>query len=44
MSHPTDDEASQALDRFDLKFARDPRIVHFGLSTDGLQPHNTDRQ
>jgi hypothetical protein len=33
-------EASEALDRFDLEFARDPRSVHLGLSTDGFQPHS----
>jgi hypothetical protein len=42
MSHPTDGEAWQALDRFDPEFARDPRSVRLGLSMDGFQPHNTD--
>jgi hypothetical protein len=36
MSHPSDGEAWQALDRFDLEFARDPRSVRFGLSMDGF--------
>jgi hypothetical protein len=40
MSHPTDTEAWEALDRFNLEFARDPRSVRLGLSTDGFQPHN----
>jgi hypothetical protein len=40
MSHPTDSEASEALDRFDLEFARDPRSVRLGLLMDGFQPHN----
>jgi hypothetical protein len=42
MSYPTDDEVWQDLDRFDPEFSRDPRSVHFGLSTDGFQPYNTD--
>jgi hypothetical protein len=42
MSHPVDAEAWQALDRFDLKFARDPRSVRLGLSVDGFQPYNSD--
>jgi hypothetical protein len=42
MSHPTDREAWQTLDRFDPEFARDPRSVRLGLSTDGFQPHSTD--
>jgi hypothetical protein len=42
MSHPTDSESWQTLDRFDPKFARDPRSVRLGLSTDGFQPHSTD--
>jgi hypothetical protein len=33
-------EAWEALDRFDPKFARDPRSVHLDLSTDGFQPHS----
>jgi hypothetical protein len=40
MSHPNDSEAWEALDRFDLEFARDPRSVRLGLSTDGFQPHS----
>jgi hypothetical protein len=41
-SHPADSEAWQTLDRFDPEFARDPRSVRLGLSTDGFQPHNND--
>jgi hypothetical protein len=40
MSHPADSEAWEALDRFDLEFARDLRSVCLGLSTDGFQPHS----
>jgi hypothetical protein len=40
MSHPADTEAWEALDCFDPKFARDPRSVRLGLSTDGFQPHS----
>jgi hypothetical protein len=40
--HPTNSEAWQALDRFDPKFARDPRSIRLGLSMDGFQPHRTD--
>jgi hypothetical protein len=40
MSHPIDTEAWEALDCFDLEFARDPRSVRLGLSTDGFQPHS----
>jgi hypothetical protein len=42
MSHPADSEAWQTLDHFDHEFARDPRSVHLGLSTDGFQPHSTN--
>jgi hypothetical protein len=42
MSHPTDGEALQALDRFDIEFARDPRSVRLGLSTDDFEPYSTD--
>jgi hypothetical protein len=42
MSHPADAEAWHALNRFDLEFARDPRSVHLGLSTDGFQPYSSD--
>jgi hypothetical protein len=42
MSHPTDGEVCQALDRFDLEFVRDPRSVDLVLSTDDFQPHDTD--
>jgi hypothetical protein len=41
MSHPADAKALQALDRFDLEFASDPRSVYLGLSIDGFQPHNS---
>jgi hypothetical protein len=40
MSHPADTEAWEALDRFDPEFARDPRSVRLGLSTDDFQPHS----
>jgi hypothetical protein len=40
MSHPADSEAWEALNRFDPKFATDPRNVHLSLSTDGFQPHS----
>jgi hypothetical protein len=40
ISHPTDTEAWEALDRFDLEFVRDPRSVRLGLSTDGFHPHS----
>jgi hypothetical protein len=36
MPHHADSEAWQTLDRFDPKFARDPRSVCLGLSTDGF--------
>jgi hypothetical protein len=36
MLHPVDAEAWHALDYFDLEFARDPRSVRLGLSTDGF--------
>jgi hypothetical protein len=36
MSHPTDGEAWQTLDCFDPEFARDPKSIHLGLSTDGF--------
>jgi hypothetical protein len=42
MSHPADVEAWHALDRFDPKFARDPRSVCLRLSIDGFQPYNSD--
>jgi hypothetical protein len=40
MSHPAGSEGWESLDCFDLEFARDPRSVHLGLSTDGFQPHS----
>jgi hypothetical protein len=43
MSHPTNSEAWEALDRFDLEFARDPKSVCLGLSTDGFQSHSEAR-
>jgi hypothetical protein len=30
------------MEHFDLEFARDPRSVHFGISTDGFHPYSTD--
>jgi hypothetical protein len=42
MSHPTDSEAWQTLDRFDPEFARDKRSVHLDLSTGDFQLHNID--
>jgi hypothetical protein len=42
MSLPADVEAWDALDHFDPEFARDPRSVRLGLSTDGFQPYNSD--
>jgi hypothetical protein len=42
LSHPADGEAWQALDCFDPEFARGPRSVCLGLSTDGFQSYNTD--
>jgi hypothetical protein len=41
MSHPVDAEAWHALDHFDPEFARGPRSVHLGLSTDGFQPYSS---
>jgi hypothetical protein len=40
MSHPTNTEAWEALDRFDPEFARETRSVCLDLSTDGFQPHS----
>jgi hypothetical protein len=40
MSHPADSEAWETLNRFDPEFARDPRSVRLGLSTDGFHPHS----
>jgi hypothetical protein len=40
MLHPVNSEAWEALDHFDLEFARDPKSVRLGLSTDGFQPHS----
>jgi hypothetical protein len=42
MSHPTNGEAWQTLDHFDLEFVRDLRSDRVGLSTDGFQPQSTD--
>jgi hypothetical protein len=36
MSHHADTESWEALDHFDPKFARDPKSVRLGLSTDGF--------
>jgi hypothetical protein len=40
MSYRADTEAWEALDHFDLEFARDPMSVLHGLSTDDFQPHS----
>jgi hypothetical protein len=42
MLHPADGEDWQVLDRFNPKFARDPRSVCLGLSMDDIQPYITD--
>jgi hypothetical protein len=42
MSHHADDEAWHVMDRFDLEFARYPRSVRLGLSTDGFHPYSSD--
>jgi hypothetical protein len=42
MVHPSDGEAWQALDHFDLEFARDPRSVHLGLLMDGFTPYTNN--
>jgi hypothetical protein len=42
MAHPADSEAWEALDYFDLEFARDPWSVRLGLSMDGFQPNSND--
>jgi hypothetical protein len=42
MSHAVNAEAWHALDRFDSEFAKDPRSVRLGLSTDGFQPYYSD--
>jgi hypothetical protein len=42
ISHPTNSEAWQTLDRFDPEFARDLRSVRLGLLMDGFQPHSND--
>jgi hypothetical protein len=42
MLHLPSAEAWQALDHFDLKFARDYRSVHLGLSMEGFQPYSSD--
>jgi hypothetical protein len=36
ISHLADAEAWNALDRFDLEFARDPRSVRLSFSKDGF--------
>jgi hypothetical protein len=40
--HPSNGEAWQALDRFDLEFVGDPRSVRLGLSTDGVTPYTNN--
>jgi hypothetical protein len=42
MSHHANAEVWHALDRFDPEFARDPRRVRLGLSTDGFQPYSSN--
>jgi hypothetical protein len=42
MLHPADVEAWHALNHLDLEFARDPRSVHPGLSTDSFHPYSFD--
>jgi hypothetical protein len=42
LSHPADDEAWHALDRFDPEFAWELRSVHLGLSTGGFHPYSSD--
>jgi hypothetical protein len=36
MSHPDESEVWEALDHFDLEFARDPKSVRLGMSIDGF--------
>jgi hypothetical protein len=40
ISHPANSDAWEDLNRFDPKFAWDPRSVRLGLSTDDFQPHS----
>jgi hypothetical protein len=40
MLHPPDIQAWRAVNHFDPEFARDPRSVCLGLSTDGFQLHS----
>jgi hypothetical protein len=40
MSHHADTEAWEAMDCFDLEFAKGPKGVCLGLSMDGFQPHS----
>jgi hypothetical protein len=42
MSHHLEAKAWHTLNRFDLEFARDPRSVRLGLSTDCFQPYSSD--
>jgi hypothetical protein len=42
MSHHVHAEAWHALNRFDPEFARGPRSVCLGISTDGFQPYSSD--
>jgi hypothetical protein len=44
MLHPANTEAWEALDRFDSKFARDPRSVRLGLLTKAPQPGRQPKQ
>jgi hypothetical protein len=36
MSHPDESEVWEALDHFDPEFARDPKSVRLGVSTDSF--------
>jgi hypothetical protein len=42
MSHPVDVETWQALEHFDLEFAKDPMSVRLGLLINGFQPYSSD--
>jgi hypothetical protein len=42
MSHHLEAKAWHTLNRFDLEFARDPKSVRLGLSTDCFQPYSSD--
>jgi hypothetical protein len=42
VSHPTNSEAWEALNRFDPEFARDHRSVRLDMSINSFQPHNNN--